>query len=133
MNMVDPAVAHIGDRKVDNTVSSKERKRSDRTIFLHSLHSDMSSGRCDNTQCFSHLILPPLHVLTQARYVRCRRCPLLRLCRSSRRRLQELSGQPPASTSTPGIRTLSIILAPSPTVEPVKSTELVTSPSTIQP
>ena len=39
----------------------------------------------------------------------------------------------PASTTTPGIRTLSMILAPGPTLTPVKSTELVISPSTTQP
>ena len=38
-----------------------------------------------------------------------------------------------SSTSTPGMRTLSMIFAPLPTFAPVKRTEFFTSPSTIQP
>ena len=44
LNTVDAAVAHVGDREVNNAVSSHEGESADRTIVLHAIYLNMSSG-----------------------------------------------------------------------------------------
>jgi hypothetical protein len=42
LNPVDAAVAHIGNGKVDHTISAQEGEGSDRTVILKSLYPDVS-------------------------------------------------------------------------------------------
>ena len=85
LDTVNAAVAHIGDREVDHTVTSQEGKCAYGTIGLHTFYMYISSGKIYNSKCLAHIILPPLHVLRRARYVRCQRCLLWRFCRYVRR------------------------------------------------
>ena len=93
LNTVNAAVAHVGNRKIDGTISSKERKCTDRTIVLHSFYFDVSPGRCNDSKCSCHIILPPLHVWKPVRYVRCQQNLLWLLCRSLHYRQPVLSVQ----------------------------------------
>ena len=49
LDLVDSAVTHIGNWKVNGAISAEERKSSDRAIVLHSLHTNVMSGKINNT------------------------------------------------------------------------------------
>ena len=79
---INTTVTHIGNRKVDHTVSSEERKSSDRTIIQHTTYMYVISCKVNNSKCFTHLTLPPLHVLQPVRYSHCLHCRLRHSFRS---------------------------------------------------
>ena len=49
LNLVNAAVAHIGKRKIDDTVSSEEGHGTDRTVRLQSFYPDVVSGQVDDS------------------------------------------------------------------------------------
>ena len=49
LNLVNAAVAHIGKRKIDDTVSSEEGHGTDRPVRLQSFYPDVVSGKVDDS------------------------------------------------------------------------------------
>ena len=82
LHYINPTVTHIRNRKVDHAVSSEERKSSDRTIIQHTIYLYVISCEINNSKCFTHLTLPPLHVLQPVRYSHCLHCRLRHSFRS---------------------------------------------------
>ena len=82
------AVGHIGDREVNDSVSAKERKRTDWAIILHTIYINISPGRAYDSKCLIHIILPPLRVSLQAQCAHCLRHRQLHLYRCGHRQLQ---------------------------------------------
>ena len=81
-------IGHIGDREVNDSVSAKEGKRTDRAIILHTIYINISPGRAYDSKCLIHIILPPLRVSLQAQCAHCLRHRQLHLYRCGYRQLQ---------------------------------------------
>ena len=88
LNTVNVTVGHIGDREVNDSVSAKKRKRTDRAIILHTIYINISPGRVYDSKCLIHIILPPLRVSLQAQCAHCLQYRQLHLYRCGHRQLQ---------------------------------------------
>ena len=55
LDLIDAAVAHVGERKIDQAVASQIRERGDRAVFPHALHMHIRAFEIDDSICITHL------------------------------------------------------------------------------
>ena len=49
LNTFDSAVAHVGDREVDDAVSAEERESADGAVFFQAFYPDVIAGEIHNS------------------------------------------------------------------------------------